>query len=406
MKIHNDHFYNKLTNSIFDSEIDIGNCFGEILKDTFSLDNDFINKQSIKFVKITLSELKEAINKAKDQSAMGFDKIHNKMLKNLPNPFLIRSHGYANGRFAQINVATQFSQKIRNLIIPNSYQQLKSQYIIQSSETILEPKQPQPTPNTPNYSQSTPLPEMIPFTQQPLISNQEEKQNYTLSICTLNCKNLLGNFHFVNELTNHTDIIFLQETWLKTSKQGKQLLNKDFKFIHKSSMAPEYSVGRPHGGTGWLIKKEIHKIANIEFVSDRISLCQINNTYLIGVNMNFEGPADSVVKFEALIGQITNLIDKIYREKTEANICILGDFNTDLNHKNPNEITQPETLGKSRIDHVLANEFLTDKVEQINILSGLEHQSNTSDHYAIKIDLKNIGLKKIDLKRKSIGLTS
>ncbi|RNA11010.1 hypothetical protein BpHYR1_043546, partial [Brachionus plicatilis] len=53
--------------------------------------NDYFNKkQSIKFVEITLSELKEAINKAKDQSAMGFDGIHNKMLKNLPNPFLIR----------------------------------------------------------------------------------------------------------------------------------------------------------------------------------------------------------------------------------------------------------------------------------------------------------------------------
>ncbi|RNA27066.1 hypothetical protein BpHYR1_012379 [Brachionus plicatilis] len=62
-------------------------------------------KKSIKFVKITLSELKEAINKAKDQSAIGFDGIHNKMLINLPNPFLIRvleffnlclkhSHGY------------------------------------------------------------------------------------------------------------------------------------------------------------------------------------------------------------------------------------------------------------------------------------------------------------------------
>ncbi|RNA29353.1 hypothetical protein BpHYR1_029830, partial [Brachionus plicatilis] len=78
---------NLYKNSIFDSEIDIGNCFGETLKDTFSLNNDFINvssdrevhkfvndyfnkKQSIKFVEITLSELKEAINKAKDQSAM------------------------------------------------------------------------------------------------------------------------------------------------------------------------------------------------------------------------------------------------------------------------------------------------------------------------------------------------
>ncbi|RNA25829.1 hypothetical protein BpHYR1_020922 [Brachionus plicatilis] len=54
------------------------NCFGEIPKDTFSLNNDFINvssdreKQSIKFVEITLSEQNEAINKAKDQSAMDF----------------------------------------------------------------------------------------------------------------------------------------------------------------------------------------------------------------------------------------------------------------------------------------------------------------------------------------------
>ncbi|RNA02944.1 hypothetical protein BpHYR1_054687, partial [Brachionus plicatilis] len=37
---------NLYKNSIFDSEIDTGNCFGEILKDTFSLNNDFINVSS------------------------------------------------------------------------------------------------------------------------------------------------------------------------------------------------------------------------------------------------------------------------------------------------------------------------------------------------------------------------
>ncbi|CAF0751790.1 unnamed protein product [Brachionus calyciflorus] len=44
--------------------------------------------------------------------------------------------------------------------------------------------------------------------------------------------------------------------------------------------------------------------------------------------MNFEGQTDSVVKFEALVSQIFNL--KIHLKNKDPNICILGDFNTDL----------------------------------------------------------------------------
>ena len=146
--------------------------------------------------------------------------------------------------------------------------------------------------------------------------------------------------------------------------------------------------------------------------------------------MNFEGLTDSVVKFEALISQILNLIDKIHLNNKDPNICILENFNTDLernsnfteifnlfveceslivadylftqktdftykqnrkikNDKDKNEILRCETI---RIDHVLVNENLAKKIEQVNILNEQDHQSNTSDHLAIKIDLKKLNI--------------
>ncbi|CAF1086701.1 unnamed protein product [Brachionus calyciflorus] len=239
---------------------------------------------------------------------------------------------------------------------------------------------------------------------------QTEIQMENLSICSLNCKNLLSNFNYVNELLEQVDIVFLQETWLKTAKQAKKVINKNFKFVHKSSMTPEYSVGRPHGGTGWIINKKFQKNIKIEFISDRISMCQINETYLIRVYMNFEGPTDSVVKLKALVSQILNLIDKIHLNNKDPNICILGDFNTDLEPdylytqktdytykqnriiKNDKDKTEILRCVTSRIDHVLVKENFAKKIEQVNILNEQDHQSNTSDHLAIKIDLKKLNI--------------
>ncbi|CAF0929830.1 unnamed protein product [Brachionus calyciflorus] len=148
-------------------------------------------------------------------------------------------------------------------------------------------------------------------------------------------------------------------------------------------------------------------------------------------------PTDSVVKFEALVSEILNLIEKIHLDNKDPNICILGGFNTDLernsnfteifnlfvvckslivadylftqkkdftykqnriikNDKDKTEILRSVT---SRIDHVLVNENFSKKVEQVNILNEQDHQSNTGDNLAIKIDLKKLNIN-IELKQK------
>lgn len=39
-------------------------------------------------------------------------------------------------------------------------------------------------------------------------------------------------------------------------------------------MSHEYSIGKPHGGTGWLIRKDLYKKTKVDFISHRISACQ------------------------------------------------------------------------------------------------------------------------------------
>jgi len=54
-----------------------------------------------------MSELKLAISKTKEYSAVGFDGIHNQMLKNLPHNFLN-------------NILGLFNNSIKNNFVPDS----------------------------------------------------------------------------------------------------------------------------------------------------------------------------------------------------------------------------------------------------------------------------------------------
>ena len=101
----------KFKDKKYDTDFDKANLFKDILKDTFQLNEDdsfkdkdfyskvdtFINDDSYlndyqndtnAIPEITMKELKEAIKACKPNTASGIDKIHNQMLKNLPDNFL------------------------------------------------------------------------------------------------------------------------------------------------------------------------------------------------------------------------------------------------------------------------------------------------------------------------------
>ncbi|RMZ96980.1 RNA-directed DNA polymerase from mobile element jockey-like, partial [Brachionus plicatilis] len=256
-----------------------------------------------------------------------------------------------------------------------------------------------------------------------LLENDQTQINLNqnvLKIGTLNCKNFKANYVYINELLEKNDILFLQETWLKTNKEAKLLINPDFKFVHKSSIKSGNTRGRPYGGTAWILKKKINDKVKVTYFDDCISSCKIGDElWLIGVYLKFNnGTVEAILEHEEQIGKLLDIIENIYQQNSTAKIAILGDFNSDLYRRTNfddlmkhliefEQLTSIDTLyfqktdhtffnknNKSKIDHILVNEKLTKNCKQANILNDIKHKPNTSDHLAIEFEIDfNLKLK-------------
>ena len=91
------------------------------------------------------------------------------------------------------------------------------------------------------------------------ISNEPFKKE--INISCLNTCNIKGNILYVTKLANTSDIIFLQETWLRKDEKLTDELKpiRDTHIIKfKSSMDETYTRGRPFGGLAWIISKKIN----------------------------------------------------------------------------------------------------------------------------------------------------
>ena len=222
----------------------------------------------------------------------------------------------------------------------------------------------------------------------------------------------MSNYEYVNKLLKQCQIMFLQETWLKTAKQAKIVLDNNFRFIHKSSIKPGCKKGRPHGGIGWLINKgKIGLNAKVKFISERLSTCSIGDTIIIGVYMNYnDNSTIAIMEHERLITQVLNQIDLAIDEEKNKKVIVLGDFNSDLNRETEFDsilkaaiesydltcvdhlytqsidYTYRNKNKKSRIDHIFINKHADKTTIQANIQHGKNHFDNLSDHLAITID--------------------
>lgn len=232
----------------------------------------------------------------------------------------------------------------------------------------------------------------------------------TISLVTLNCKNVKTNFQYVKDLQRSSDIIFLQETWLGANEDTKYLENKSFNIHAHSSMPNGYiqDGGRPFGGTMWLVRDKIKHA--VHFHSDRISEIKLDDILIIGVYMMFnDGTRAAIEEMQANLSEIDEIIKNTDKEK----IGIIGDFNSDIQrNSNPNPFdkvlidwigknnfvvcdqvftqridhTYASGKGKSWIDHIIVNDKFASLIQQTNIEID---PINTSDHHALRVEFVN-----------------
>ena len=257
----------------------------------------------------------------------------------------------------------------------------------------------------------------------------------TIKITTHNTKGAMNNIEYIKKLTTTSQIIFIQETWLTAGdKTFEQTIKNPMIHIYANEKS-QNKKGRPSGGILWIIRNDIRDVIRIEHVSDNISKCFIANgnseVVIIGVYINCDQ------RFRHDITELEIEINKHAKDK----MLIIGDFNSDINRKRPNDKLLSEFLEKnelkvisheyvqkipytfksaahqnkgiSRIDHILASWHTKVDVNQINInydsqimnylhknnqienkiIESLWEPTNNSDHRSITVEI-NESIKK------------
>jgi hypothetical protein len=242
------------------------------------------------------------------------------------------------------------------------------------------------------------------------------KQLNKLKITTLNCKNIKANYMYIEKLIKMNDIVFIQEHWLHNREIDKldEYLNmeKTNGYLDAEMQIENHCTGRPYGGIGWLINKEI-KPEKISFINHRISILKIQEWIILGVYMHANSN-NSKRSFDEHMHDVQQLQSIIREFDFNTKILITGDFNSDLNRKskfdrilqtmiNEEGLVSVDQLkygdkegihtfhgannGKSWIDHVITRR------QDIKFIYNLiinEDITNTSDHKAITIELETI----------------
>lgn len=190
-------------------------------------------------------------------------------------------------------------------------------------------------------------------------------------------------------------------------------MRKSHNSLFTSSMDDGYlAQGRPHGGIGWIIKKDL-KIDKHYDLSDRISAIQIGSITIIGVYLLYNNNTkERANEQRELMEKIIEI--KMQAEKKQQNVLIIGDFNMDIKRETffdkilvdyltackltcidilftqKSAYTYTDTTRSSHIDHIIIDEASKELISTCNILN--DEIENTSDHNAIQVTLKKIHL--------------
>ena len=244
-------------------------------------------------------------------------------------------------------------------------------------------------------------------------NNNINRHKREVSIATINCKNIKANYLYINKLMSTNQIIFIKEHWLnihEIKNMGNYIDLQNYLFnTHMDSSFDTIEKGRPFGGIGWIIHKDI-KIESVEFINNKFSILKIaEGPTLIGVYMQYND--GSTEAFQSHMQDVIQL-DSIISIYDNRPTMVMGDVNADLSRNKKfdkilqklvkdkkltvleleklRESEQPiityrgDNGSNSWIDHILCNDRILDQIHDCKIE---EHSMNTSDHSAVTCSL-------------------
>jgi len=242
---------------------------------------------------------------------------------------------------------------------------------------------------------------------------------YKLRIHSYNCKNLKSSLNEIQEICDQSDILLLQETWLRNSEL--HLLNQihpQFCGLGISAMntESELHLGRPHGGVAIIWRKHLSeyifpvnyndtRLQGIELALDKIKILVINIYMPCSTQENLELFTQYLTKIDSVItasdtpycmimgdfnanlklsenGEISQLFGKKLMEYCDREQLCISDYtrNTSLN---PYTFISASQGSTSWLDHCICTYSMNDLITEVGII----YKYVTSDHLPIQLVL-------------------
>ncbi len=156
----------------------------------------------------------------------------------------------------------------------------------------------------------------------------------TLQIASFNMHGFNSSWHYLQQLLESHDILFLQEHWLSPSQlHYLDGVNSNFIVYCKSSMESKCSSGilqsRPFGGVSVMFNKNLR--CNVSYSASDAD-CRIicitilgdcGNTLVLGCYFPCDDHSQNYVN---IINYMLGFIDSVLNKFSDSKCCIVGDF--------------------------------------------------------------------------------
>lgn len=238
-----------------------------------------------------------------------------------------------------------------------------------------------------------------------------------LNITSFNMHGFNQGAQFLIDLCLNNDIILIQEHWLSSNDFDKISVSKDFVVFAASSMEDDLSRGilrgRPYGGTGILVRKNLATSTKLLGYGKRFIALQIGSFIVCCVYLPCSSVSFRSDEFCDTLADIANTIE----DCSYTSLIVGGDFNLNFIDNNiltfhlqnfcmkfslqftdnllaPNELftfrsLSAKSIATSLIDHFLISSNVPlDSVE----LTVADSGTNFSDHCALRMSIKDNGL--------------
>ena len=157
----------------------------------------------------------------------------------------------------------------------------------------------------------------------------------SLNISTFNCTGIKSSIEYISgTLCPRFNIIALQELWnLPNELDICDNIHKDFNSFTKSSVNVERAVlrGRPYGGLGFMWHCSLDAyVSPVPLDDDRLLGLRVRKESQDIIFINVYMPTQSNDNFDhfmSLLGKVVSIM----QDDDADSVCILGDFNANIN---------------------------------------------------------------------------